>query len=38
MMLIDEILEYLQYHPMSKRQDIEGMKRRGVHTRKLRCS
>ena len=23
-MLIDEILEYLQYHPMSKRQDIEG--------------
>ena len=24
MMLIDEILEYLQYHPMSKRQDIEG--------------
>ena len=24
MMLIDEILEYLQYHPMSKRQDIES--------------
>ena len=24
MQLIDEILEYLQYHPMSGRQDIEG--------------
>ena len=24
MMLIDEIFEYLHYHPMSKRQDIEG--------------
>ena len=24
MQLIDEILEYLQYHPMSSRQDVEG--------------
>ena len=24
MPLIDEILEYLQYHPMSSRQDVEG--------------
>ena len=24
MQLIDEILEYLQYHPMSSRLDVEG--------------
>ena len=24
MQLLDEILEYLQYHPMSSRQDVEG--------------
>ena len=24
MQLIDEILEYFQYHPMSSRQDVEG--------------
>lgn len=37
MMLIDEILEYLQYHPMSKRQDIEGGKQKGVRMRKRGC-
>lgn len=24
MQLVDEILEYLQYHPISSRQDVEG--------------
>ena len=36
-MLIDEILEYLQYHPMSKRQDIEAFRPFAVALASVAC-